>query len=191
MSVSTTLQDLALLTGTWEIDTAHSSLEFAVRHAMVTTVRGRFHDFGGELNIDGESPESSSASVEVQLASIDTGNPDRDAHLRSADFFDVEHHPAMTFRSTRAERGDDPAEYRLAGDLTIKGITREVVLDVVYNGSATDPFGNLRAGFEGSATINRKDWGLTWNVGLEAGGLLVGDKVKLTLDISAIKKQDR
>ena len=190
MSVSqstTTTTDLSALTGTWEIDPSHSSLEFAVRHAMVATVRGRFTDFTGSLSLDGTDPERSSATVEVQLASVDTGSADRDAHLRSADFFGTDENPAMTFRSKRAERGGDENEYRLVGDLTIKGVSREVVLDLTYNGTAVDPWGNLRAGFEGTTTINRKDWDLTWNVALEAGGFLVSDKIKITLDISATK----
>lgn len=187
MTVDTTAPDLAALTGTWDLDPTHTSLEFAVRHAMVTTVRGRFPGVTGELRIDGSNPTASTASVDVSLASVDTGSADRDAHLRSADFFDVENHPVMSFRSTRVELGRGPDSYRLAGDLSIKGVTREIVLDLTYNGSATDPFGNLRAGFEGTGTINRKDWDLTWNVALEAGGLLVADKVKLTLDVSAVK----
>ena len=184
----TTETGLEQLTGTWEIDPGHSSLEFAAKHALVTTVRGRFSDFTGTLNLDGSNPERSSAEVSVQLASVDSRSAQRDEHLRGPDFFDVEKFPTMTFRSTGAELGDEPGSYVLTGDLTIRGVTREVRLDVAYNGSATDPWGNLRAGFEGKATINRKDWGLNWNAALEAGGFLVSDKIKLNLDIAAVKQ---
>ncbi len=178
---------LAALTGTYTVDAGHSSIGFTARHAMVTNVRGAFTDHEGTLTLDGSNPAASAASITVRMASIDTGAPDRDNHLRSADFFDVETYPEMTFRSTGAEQlgGSD---YRITGDLTIKGITRPLSIDLEFNGSATDPFGNERVGFEGSATIKRSDWGLTWNAALEAGGVLVSDKIKLNFDISAIKQ---
>lgn len=178
---------LAALTGEYTIDPSHSSVAFSVRHAMVTNVRGAFGEFEGTLNLNGTDPAHSSASIDVSMASIDTGAPDRDAHLRSGDFFDAETYPKMTFRSTAAEElGGD--SYRIIGDLTIKGVTKPLAIDLEFNGSATDPFGNERVGFEGSATILRSDWDLSWNAALETGGVLVGDKVKLLLEISAIKK---
>ncbi|MFD8822471.1 YceI family protein [Streptomyces sp. NPDC059605] len=177
---------LAALTGDYTIDPAHSSIGFTVRHAMVTNVRGTFGDHEGTLKLDGSDPANSTASIDVRIASVDTGIADRDAHLVSGDFFDAEKFPLMTFRSTRAEQlgGDD---YRVTGDLTIKDVTRPLSIDLEFNGSATDVYGNERVGFEGSATILRSDWGLTWNAALETGGVMVSDKVKLTFDISAIK----
>ena len=175
-------------TGTWTIDSTHSSLDFTVRHAMVAKVRGRFTDFTGTLVLDEADPTRSTAEVEVQLTSVDTGNAQRDEHLRTSDFFDVESFPTMTFRSTGAEvKGD--GEYVLRGDLTIRGVTNPVSFDVSVHGTAVDPFGNERIGFEGAATINRKDWGLTWNAPLEASaGVLVSDQVTITLDVSAIRQ---
>ncbi|MEU1072619.1 MULTISPECIES: YceI family protein [unclassified Streptomyces] len=177
---------LAALTGTYTIDPAHSSIGFTVRHAMVTNVRGSFAEHEGTLVLDGTDPAASSAVIEVRIASVDTGIADRDAHLRSADFFDAERFPLMTFRSTEAQQlGGD--KYRVVGDLTIKDVTRPLAIDLEFNGSATDPYGNQRVGFEGSADILRSDWGLTWNAALETGGVVVSDKVRLTFDISAIK----
>ncbi|CAM5443790.1 YceI family protein [Streptomyces avidinii] len=178
---------LAALTGDYVIDPAHSSIGFTVRHAMVTNVRGAFTEHEGTLHLDGADPARSTATIEVKIASIDTGIADRDAHLRSGDFFDAEAFPLMTFRSTTAATlGGDT--YRITGDLTIKDVTRPLSIDLEFNGSATDPYGNERVGFEGSAEILRSDWGLTWNAALEAGGVMVSDKVKLTFDISAIKQ---
>ncbi|MFF3553542.1 YceI family protein [Streptomyces tsukubensis] len=178
---------LAAVSGEYVIDPAHSRIGFTVRHAMVTNVRGGFDDYEGTLVLNGADPADSSASIDVRITSIDTGIADRDNHLRSADFFDAEQFPLMTFRSTRAEAagGDD---YRLFGDLTIKDVTRPLTIDLEFNGAATDVYGNHRVGFEGSATILRSEWGLTWNAALETGGVMVSDKVKLNLDISAIKK---
>ncbi|MEV0777053.1 YceI family protein [Streptomyces sp. NPDC050433] len=180
--------ELAELTGDYTIDPSHSSIGFTVRHAMVTNVRGSFSKHEGTLSLDGSKPENSSASIDVEIESIDTGAPDRDGHLRSADFFDAEKFPKMTFRSTGAEQvgGDD---YRITGDLTIKDVTKPLTIDLEFNGKATDPYGNERVGFEGSATISRSDWGLSWNAALETGGVVVSDKVKLVFDISAIKNQ--
>ena len=176
----------ATVTGTYQIDPAHSRIGFVARHAMVTKVRGQFNDFSGTLHLDEADPSRSTADVTVQMRSVETGQPQRDEHLRNSDFFEVDAYPTMTFRSTRAERhGDD--NYRLTGDLTIKGVSRPVTLDIEYNGLVRDPFGNDRAGFEARATINRKDWGLTWNVALEAGGFMVSDKINLELDIAAVK----
>ncbi|MGW1867349.1 YceI family protein [Streptomyces mauvecolor] len=177
---------LAALSGTYTIDPAHSSIGFTVRHAMVTNVRGSFTEHEGTLTLDGENPAASSASIDVKIASIDTGIADRDGHLRGGDFFDAEQFPMMSFRSTGAKAlGGD--KYRITGDLTIKDVTRPLAIDLEFNGSATDPYGNQRIGFEGGADILRSDWGLTWNAALETGGVMVSDKVKLTFDISAIK----
>ncbi|MFF3320954.1 YceI family protein [Streptomyces sp. NPDC002889] len=177
---------LAALSGDYSIDPAHSSIGFTVRHAMVTNVRGSFGSHEGTLTLDGADPSRSSASIDVDIASIDTGIADRDGHLRSGDFFDAEKFPKMTFRSTGAEQlGGDT--YRITGDLTIKDVARPLAIDLDFNGSATDAYGNERVGFEGGAEILRSDWGLTWNAALEAGGVMVSDKVKLTFDISAIK----
>ncbi|MFF4098466.1 YceI family protein [Streptomyces sp. NPDC001903] len=178
---------LAALTGDYVIDAAHSSIGFTVRHAMVTNVRGSFADYSGSLQLDGGDPARSAASIEVKIASVDTGIADRDGHLRSGDFFDADAFPLMTFRSTEAAQlGGD--RYRITGELTIKDVTRPLSIDLEFNGSATDVYGNERVGFEGSAEILRSDWGLTWNAALEAGGVMVSDKVKLTFDISAIKQ---
>ncbi|MCX4627356.1 MULTISPECIES: YceI family protein [unclassified Streptomyces] len=178
---------LAALTGDYAIDAAHSSIGFTVRHAMVTNVRGSFTDYAGTLQLDGSDPARSAASLEVKVASVDTGIADRDGHLRSGDFFDTETFPLMTFRSTQAAQlGGD--KYRITGELTIKDVTRPLSIDLEFNGSATDVYGNERVGFEGAAEILRSDWGLTWNAALEAGGVMVSDKVKLTFDISAIKQ---
>ncbi|AWZ04158.1 MULTISPECIES: YceI family protein [unclassified Streptomyces] len=178
---------LAAVTGDYVIDAAHSSIGFTVRHAMVTNVRGTFAGHEGALHLDGADPSRSTASIDVKIASVDTGIGDRDGHLRSADFFDAETFPLMTFRSTRAAQlGGD--KYRITGELTIKDVTRPLSIDLEFNGSATDVYGNERVGFEGSAEILRSDWGLTWNAALETGGVMVSDKVKLTFDISAIKQ---
>ncbi|MFG2486381.1 YceI family protein [Streptomyces virginiae] len=178
---------LAALTGDYVIDAAHSSIGFTVRHAMVTNVRGAFTEHEGTLHLDGADPARSTASIDVKIASVDTGIADRDGHLRSGDFFDAETFPLMTFRSTEARQlGGDT--YRITGELTIKDVTRPLSIDLEFNGSATDPYGNERVGFEGSTEIQRSDWGLTWNAALEAGGVMVSDKVKLTFDISAIKQ---
>ncbi|MFI1400797.1 YceI family protein [Streptomyces sp. NPDC020681] len=177
---------LAALTGEYTIDPAHSSIGFTVRHAMVTNVRGSFGDFSGSLQLNGTDPHHSTAEIDVKIASIDTGIADRDAHLRTGDFFEAEQFPLMTFRSTHAEQlGGD--SYRITGDLTIKDVTRPLAIDLEFNGSATDPYGNERVGFEGGAEILRSDWGLTWNAALETGGVMVSDKAKLVFDISAIK----
>ncbi|MFJ3236009.1 YceI family protein [Streptomyces sp. NPDC086787] len=178
--------ELAALTGSYTVDPSHTTLGFVARHAMVTNVKGSFLDFSGTLELDGSDPAKSSASLDVKMDSIDTGNADRDGHLKSADFFKTDEFPTMTFRSTgtQALGGDD---YRITGDLSILGVTRPLTIDLEFNGAATDPFGNQRVGFEGKAEILRSEWGLTWNAALETGGVLVSDKIKLNFDISAIK----
>jgi polyisoprenoid-binding protein YceI len=172
--------------GDYALDPTHSRLGFSTRHAMVTTVRGSFKEFSGEAVVDTENPAASKVTVDIKAASIDTGVADRDAHLRSADFFDAETYPAITFVSTDVERDGD--DWTITGDLTIKDVTKPISIEFEQTGSARDPFGNVRLGFEGRATINRKDWGLTWNAALETGGFLVSDKIKLDFDISAIAK---
>ena len=179
------MTDFSAYQGTWTIDPSHSRLGFVARHAMVTKVRGQFDEYAGTLVVDAANPSASTANVTVQLASVNTASPDRDAHLRSADFFDVENNKEMTFASTGVKQDGD--EFTMLGDLTIKGVTRPVELELEPTGVATDPFGNVRAGFEGETEISRKDFGLTWNVALEAGGVLVSDKIKIQLDVSAIK----
>ncbi|MFM9443416.1 YceI family protein [Streptomyces acidiscabies] len=179
--------DLAALTGDYTVDPAHSTLGFTARHAMVTNVKGTFGEFSGELHLDGSDPSASTASLDIVMASIDTGSADRDGHLKSADFFKTDEFPTMTFRSTKAESlGED--DYRITGDLTILGTTKPISIDLEFNGAAKDPFGNERVGFEGRAELLRSEWGITWNAALETGGVLVSDKIKLTFDISAIRK---
>ncbi|MFJ2841259.1 YceI family protein [Streptomyces griseofuscus] len=182
----TAAPDLTALTGDYTIDPAHTTIEFVARHAMVTNVRGSFQDFSGSLHLDGQDPARSTATLDVTMASIDTGHADRDGHLKSADFFKIDEFPTMTFRSTKAESlgGED---YRITGDLSLLGVTRPITIDLEFNGVAKDPFGNERAGFEGKAELLRSEWGLTWNAALETGGVLISDKIKLNFDVSAIK----
>ena len=174
------------LTGEYTIDPAHTRLGFSARHAMVTTVRGSFKDFAGAAHIDAANPSASSVTLTIQTGSIDTGQTDRDAHLVSGDFFDAAANPTITFVSTTVDRVDDDT-WAITGDLTMKGNTKPVTIAFEETGSAQDPFGNMRVGFEGSTSINRKDWGLTWNAALETGGVLVSEKIKLEFDISAIR----
>lgn len=173
------------ISGDYTIDPTHTRLGFSTRHAMVTTVRGQFTDFAGTAHVDAANPGASRIQLTIQTASIDTGVADRDAHLRSADFFDADANKEITFTSTGVER--DGEDWVVTGDLSIKGETRPVTIAFEPTGSARDPFGNLRIGFEGGTTINRKDWGLTWNAALETGGVLVSEKVKLDFDVSAIR----
>ena len=173
------------LDGDYTIDAAHSRVGFSARHAMVTTVRGQFNEFEGTAHFDAANPAASSAQLVIQAGSIDTHQADRDGHLRSADFFDAETYPEIRFRSTSA-RLVDADTWELTGDLTIKDVTKPVTISFEHTGAATDPFGNQRIGFEGSVTVNRKDWDLTWNAALETGGVLVSEKVKLEFDVSAI-----
>jgi len=177
-----TLTDIS---GDYTLDVSHSRLGFVARHAMVTKVRGQFGEFEGTAHVDSADPAASKVEVTIPAASISTGSPDRDGHLRSGDFFDVETYPTITFRSTDVSR--DGATWTITGDLTIKDVTKPVTIDFEETGSATDPFGNQRVGFEGELTVNRKDWNLTWNAALETGGVLVSEKVKLEFDLSVIK----
>lgn len=174
------------LTGTYTIDAAHSRIGWQARHAMVTNVRGNFSDFEGTFVINEADPSASSASLTIQTGSVSSSQEQRDGHIKSPDFFDVETHPTITFASTSIVKHDDE-EYAVTGDLTIKGVSHPVTIDLTYSGAAKDPFGNTRIGFEGKAAISRKEWDLTWNAALETGGVLVSDKVKLDFDISLIK----
>lgn len=182
----TTATDYSTLTGEYTLDPSHSRIGFVARHAMVTKVRGAFNEFTGSAKLDGENPSNSTASVNIKVDSIDTRNADRDAHLRSNEFLKIEEFPEITFVSTEVARtGEDT--FDLTGDLTVRGVTRSVTVPFEYQGAAKDPFGNDRIGFEGSATISRKDFGVTWNAALETGGVLVSDKIVLEFEISAIK----
>lgn len=176
----------ATLTGTYAIDPSHSRVGFVARHAMVTKVRGNFNEFEGSGYFDAEHPENSTVELTIKAESIDTRNADRDGHLKSNDFFDMENYPELHFVSTSVEAvGTD--EFRVTGDLTIKGVTNPVTVDFEYTGAAVDPFDNQRIGLEGSTKVNRKDWGLNWNAPLEAGGVLVSEKVTLEFEVSAIR----
>lgn len=179
------MTDFSSATGTWNIDPAHTAISFVVRHAMIAKVRGTFNDFAGSFTIDGANIGASTASLTIQAASIDTANADRDGHLTSPDFLDVENFPTISFTSTNAAvKGDN---LLVTGDLTIHGVTQSVTIEFEYNGTQVDPWGNTKIGFEGKAEISRKDFGLTWNAALEGGGVIVGDTVKLELDVEAAK----
>jgi polyisoprenoid-binding protein YceI len=184
-TLSPSTSGLGLLTpGTWTVDPAHSSVGFVARHLMISKVRGSFRSFAGTVTI-GEDPLASTVEATVELASVSTGDDGRDAHLRGADFFDVENNPTMTFRSSGVRL--DGNDYLLDGDLTIKGVTEPVTFELEFDGVNRDPWGNEKAGFSASTEINRKDFGLTWNVALETGGVVVGEKVKIVLDVQAVK----
>ena len=174
------------LGGDYDIDPAHSRIGFTARHAMVTKVRGSFAEFSGTAHVDPSNPAAGHTELVIQATSITTNQEQRDGHVRGADFLDVETFPTLTFRSTAVEFDGETA--RITGDLTIKDVTRPVTVDFEYTGSAKDPFGNIRAGFEGSTTINRKDFGITFNAALETGGVLVSEKIGLELDVSAIRQ---
>lgn len=170
---------------TWTVDPAHAEIGFAVRHLMISTVRGRFGAVSGTVTVDEQNPHNSKVDVTVDIGSIDTRQEMRDNHLRSADFFDVEKYPTMHFVSKRIE-GDLKGEFRVLGELTIRGITRDVTLNATLEGRTKDPWGNERAGFSASGKINRHDFGLNWNQALETGGVMVGDEVKLTIDVELV-----
>jgi polyisoprenoid-binding protein YceI len=174
------------LSGSYAIDPAHSRIGFVARHAMITKVRGSFDEFEGKGEFDAVDPANSKLSLTIKTASIDTRNADRDGHLKSNDFFDMEKYPEITFQSTRIEPVD-ATNFDVTGDLTIKDTTKPVTIRLEFTGAAVDPFGNHRIGLEGSTEINRKDWGVNWNAVLEAGGMLVSDKVTLEFEVSAIK----
>jgi polyisoprenoid-binding protein YceI len=179
---TTVLDDIA---GEYTLDPAHTRLGFSARHAMVATVRGQFNEFTGTAHVDTAVPANSKVEVSIVANSVSTGNEQRDGHLLSGDFFESEQYPDITFVSTDVSRDGD--DWTITGDLTIKGITKSVAVPFEFTGSATDPYGNVRIGFEGGTTIKRNDWGMSFNAALETGGVLVSDKVKLEFDISAIK----
>ena len=170
----------------WNIDAGHSQVNFSAKHMGIMTVRGHFTDVQATLNFDEDDFTASSVEASIRAGSLVTNDAKRDDHLRSADFLDVERYPTITFKSTGIERADHD-HYRMAGDLTIHGVTRPVTLDVVYSGQVKDPWGNARAGFSAEMTIKRSDWGLTWNAVLETGGLVVSDDIKIQLEVEAVK----
>ena len=184
-TITTTTTTLADLAGAYTLDPAHTRIGFVARHAMVTKVRGAFTDFEGSATIDGDFTKST-VTVTIAATSITTGNEQRDGHLRSNDFLAMDEYPQITFVSTGVAQSG-PTTFELTGDLTIKDVTRAVTVPFEFEGSAVDPFGNVRVGFEGSVTINRKDYGITWNAALETGGVLVSDQIVLQFDVSAIK----
>lgn len=176
---------------TWRLDPAHSSIEFSVKHMMMTTVRGRFKEFQGTLSADEEHPQGCCVDVEIKAASIDTGVPDRDAHLRSAEFFDAERYPEIVFRSRKAD-GEFTREgdrFRITGELTIRDTTTELVLDCVYEGRGKDPWGKQRAGFSATAEIDRREWGLKWNQAIETGGVLVANQVRIEVEVQFVAEE--
>jgi polyisoprenoid-binding protein YceI len=178
--------DPASLSGDYTFDVAHSTFGFVARHVMVTKVRGTFREFEGSAHLDFADLSKSSVTVTIKATSIDTGNPDRDAHLRSNDFFAMDDHPEITFKSTAIEAAGEDV-YRVTGDLTIRGTTKSVTFEAERTGPVADPWGNTRIGLSGSLKVNRKDWGVNWNLPLDAGGLAVSEEVTLEFDISATK----
>ncbi|MCY1076407.1 YceI family protein [Archangium lansingense] len=174
--------------GTWNIDLTHSGIHFTVRHMVISKVRGSFRKFSGAVSLDEQDPTGSSVSVQIDTASIDTGVQQRDDHLRSPDFFDVAKFPALSFQSTKVEKSSGGG-LRVTGNLTIRDVTREVVLEAEQLGIGKDPWGNIKAAFEAKTTIDRRDFGLQWNQALEAGGVLVGEKVEIALEVQAVKAQ--
>ena len=173
----------------WQIDSSHSHINFTARHMMISKVRGSFETFSGTVNFDEKNPINSTVDIAVQLASINTRDGQRDGHLKSPDFFDVETHPTMRFVSTRVEQIDEN-NGRLIGNLTIKGVTHEVALDVEYAGMAKSTWGTQSAGFSATGTLNRKDWGLNWNQALETGGVLVGEKINIEIELELIRQPE-
>jgi len=177
---------LADVTGDYTVDPTHTRIGFRARHAMVTTIRGSFQEFEGRAHLDVADPGASSVALRISTASVDTGQADRDDHLRSADFFDVERHPDIRFASTQVEQVEEDV-FRVTGDLSIKDVTRPATVDFTLTGSAQDPFGSTRVGFEGSLVVRRAEWGLTWNTPLDTGGVLVSDKVQIEFDVSVVR----
>lgn len=188
MAVSSVSPSGTQKAATYQVDPAHSAVEFAVKHMMFSTVKGYFRKIGGEIVFDQADPTQTSVTATAEAASVDTGDVNRDNHLRSADFFDAEHYPTLSFVSKRVEPHGREGTYRVIGDLTIRGVTREVAFEGTYEGTGTDPWGGTRVGFSATTTINRKDWGLNWNAPLEAGGVLVSDQVRINIDVQAVKK---
>lgn len=173
----------------WKIDSAHSEITFSVRHMMISNVRGRFENFSGEVDFNAENPTASSVEVQIDAASINTREAQRDAHLKSGDFLNAEEYPHLTFKSERVEAMDD-THGKIYGDLTIRDVTKPVVLHTEYSGMAKSPWGSMSAGFSAKTTINRKDWGLVWNVALETGGLLVGEEIIINIELEIVKQEE-
>ncbi len=173
----------------WSIDNAHSQIQFAVRHMMISTVRGRFENFSGSVELDDKKLENTKVDVKIDMATINTRDSQRDGHLRSPDFFEVEKFPYATFVS-KSVKTTDATHAKLVGDLTIRGVTHEATLDVEFNGMAKNPWGNTAAGFSAQGKINRKDWGLEWNMALETGGFLVGDEITLDIELELVKQAE-
>lgn len=174
----------------WQIDPTHSEVQFAVRHLMISTVRGQFEKFSGTVDLNEANPTLSSVDVQIEAASITTRNEQRDAHLRSPDFLNVDQYPTITFKSKRVEQ-IDANHGRIIGDLTIRDITHEVPLEVEYSGQAKTPWGTTSAGFSAHTKFNRNDWGLNWNQTLEAGGVLVGEEIKISIEVEVVKQADQ
>ncbi|KAA0545283.1 YceI family protein [Bacillus sp. BGMRC 2118] len=170
----------------WALDASHSSVDFSVRHMMIAQVKGSFNEFSATISADPQDLTTASIQFNVELASVDTRSEDRDNHLRSADFFEVEKYPTMTFSSTNVEKVDAD-EYKVKGDLSLHGVTRQETFTVTYEGTGKDPWGNEKVGFSAEGKLNRSDYGLTWNAALETGGVLVGDQIKVSLQIQAAK----
>jgi len=188
MTAAVTTSDTATTT-TWNLDASHTLVEFSAKHMMITTVKGRFADVRGSITIDAAHPEASTVEVELGAASIDTRSEQRDQHLRSADFLDVENFPTVTFKSRRIEGAQANAgtSFRVVGDLTIRGVTRDVTLDATFEGEGRDPWGGTRASFSATGKIDRRDFGLTWNAALETGGVLVSNDIKIVIEAQAIR----
>lgn len=172
----------------WALDPAHSSVDFSIRHMMIANVKGAFHNFSATIEADPTDLTTATIEFTVDTASVDTRNKDRDAHLVSADFFDVENFPNLTFRATNIEKNDE-GEYNVTGDLTLHGVTKQETFAVTFEGQGKDPWGNEKVGFSATGSVNRSDYGLTWNAALETGGVLVGDKVKINLQLQAAKAE--
>ena len=182
----TTTTNIEIATRPWQIDSSHATAEFAVRHLMISTVKGWFSDISGTVEYDPAAPELVNVDVKIPIATITTRDAKRDAHLKSPDFFDAENHPWMTFKGKRVVQGVK-GKFTLIGDLTIRDVTREIQLAVTHEGSGSDPWGNERMGFSATGRLNRQDFGLKWNMALEAGGVLVGDDVKISLDVEILR----
>ena len=190
MSTNSAVRELdgtkQLQEGTWVIDAGHSSIEAVARHMMVSKVRGRFHEFSGAIHVD-EDPNQSWAEATIKAASIDTNTPDRDNHLRSPDFLDVDNHPEITFRSTSLTKNGE-GRYVARGALTIRGVTKPVTLDVTFHGVAVDPFGNTKGLFSATGKLQREDWGITWNAALEGGGVLVSKSLDFEIEAQVVRQ---
>ena len=182
------LATLPVFAETYNVDKVHSGVEFKVRH-MISTVGGKFTDFAGTVNADPGNPTAATVEFTIQAASVDTATPDRDKHLRSADFFDVEKFPTITFKSTKVAKTSTKDTYDVTGDLMMHGVTKRITMPVIFNGFAKDPWGNMRAGFEMNTTLNRKDYGINWNKALDQGGYLLQDDVKVAINLETVQKK--